>query len=170
MAKEYGVTIISNDIIYKLIDDSVEWIVAKTKEIERQKLESLHMPFKIKILNNCIFRASSPAIIGVEVVSGVLKPGAPLITELGKRVGKVKGIKDKETTLKELKVGESAAISVEDLIIGRHAQENDYLFSFMGEENFRNLKKNADLLSESEKKAMKDLAEVMRKENNLWGI
>lgn len=170
MAKEYGVEIISNDIIYKLVEDSVEWMEKKEKEIKRLKLESLTMPFKIKILSNCIFRASSPAIVGVEVIGGILKPGITLMTDYGKKVGKVKGIKDKDVNLKKLEVGKSAAVSIDDLVIGRHAQEDSFLYSFMGEENFRNLKKAADLLSSDEKNAMRELAEVMRKENSLWGM
>ncbi|MDA3855444.1 MAG: translation initiation factor IF-2 [Candidatus Woesearchaeota archaeon] len=170
MAKEYKVDIISNDIIYKLVEDSVEWMKKKEKEINRLKLENLIMPFKIKILNNCIFRTSSPAIVGIEVMGGTLKSGVTLVTDYGKKVGKIKGIKDKEENLKSLAFGKSAAVSMDDLVIGRHAQEDSVLYSFMGEGNFRNLKKSADLLSSDEKSAMRELAEVMRKENSLWGM
>ena len=170
MAKEAGVTVVSNDIIYKLIDDAKFWIDEKEKEINRLKLENLSMPFKIKILPNCIFRASSPAIVGIEVIGGVLKPGAALVTDYGKKVGRVKSIKDKDETLKELKVGASAAVSIDDLIIGRHAQEDSYLYAFMGESNFRDLKKNIELLSKDEKNSLRNIADIMRKENSLWGM
>lgn len=170
MAKDYKVTIISSDIIYRLVDDSVLWIVEKEKELNRKKLENLSMPFKIKILTNCIFRASSPAIVGVEVLGGTLRAGSPLVTEYGKRVGSVKTIKDRDETLKELKFGKSAAISCDDLIVGRHVQEDSVMYSFMGEENFRNLKKNSDLLTKDEVQTLKELADVMRKENSMWGL
>jgi len=170
MAKKYGVSIVSSDIIYKLVDDSVFWIDEKDKELKRKRIESLSMPFKLKILTNCIFRGSSPAIVGVEVMGGTLRAGAAMVTEYGKRVGSVKSIKDKDDNLKELKFSKSAAISCPDLIVGRHAQEDSILYSFMGEENFRNLKKNVDLLSKDEIKTLKELAEVMRKENSLWGL
>jgi translation initiation factor 5B len=170
MAKKYGVTIISNDIIYKIVEDSINWLENKEKEIQRKKLESLTMPFKIKILKNCIFRSSSPAIIGIEVLAGTLKQGAPLVTEYGKKVGNVKTIKDKDDTLKELKSNCTAAISVENMVIGRHVQEDSILYSFMGEENFRKLKKHKDLLSRDEVQVLKELAEIMRKENSLWGL
>lgn len=170
MAKEYGVTIISNDIIYKLIEDAALWIENKDKELKRKRLESLTMPFKIKILPNCIFRASSPAIVGVEVQGGTLKVGIALVTEYGKRVGHVKSIKDRDDNLKELAFGKSAAVSIDDLVVGRHAQEDSVLYTFMGENNFRELKKNIDLLSKDEISALKEIAEVMRKENSLWGM
>ena len=170
MAKEYGITILSNDIIYKLIEDAKEWIENKEKEIQRKKLDSMIMPVKIKILPNCIFRASSPAVIGVEVLGGTLRQGAVLMNSYGKKVGTVKSIKDGDEYLKELKLGEQAAISVDNLVIGRHAQEDSELFSFMGEENFRLLKKNNDLLSKDEVNAVKEVAEIMRKEDSLWGL
>ena len=170
MAKKYGVTVISNDIIYKLIEDATVWIEEKEKKVNRLKLENLQMPFKIKILPNCIFRASGPAIVGVEVIGGVLKPGAALVTEYGKKVGRVKSIKDKDESLKELKFGKSAAVSIDDLIVGRHAQEDSFLYAFMGEGNFRELKRNAELLSKDEKNSLREIAEIMRKENSLWGM
>ena len=40
----------------------------------------------------------------------------------------------------------------------------------MGEENFRNLKKNSDLLSKDEIIVIKEVAEIMRKEDSLWGL
>ena len=170
MAKEYGVQVFSNDIIYKLIEDSVEWLEEKEKEIQRARLASMTMPFKIKILGGCIFRVSGPAVVGVEVMGGTAVPDIQLMTDSGKKIGKIKSIKDKDETLKELKFGEQAAVSIDDLVIGRHAQEDSELFVFMGEENFRNLKKNADLLSTDEKNALKEIAEIMRKEDTLWGL
>lgn len=170
MSKEYGVTILSNDIIYKLIDDSKDWIEGKEMEIKRERLNSMTMPFKVKILPNCIFRASGPAVIGVEVTGGKAKTSTQLMNDYGKKVGQLKSIKDKDENLKELNHGKSAAISVDDLVIGRHAQEDSVLYSFMGEENFRNLKKNSDLLSKDEINALKEIAEIMRKEDTLWGL
>ena len=82
----------------------------------------------------------------------------------------IKTIKDKDETLKELTLHEQAAVSIDDLIIGRHANENDQLYSFMGEDNFRKLKKNMDLLSKDEIQTLKDIAEIMRKEDTLWGL
>jgi len=170
MAKVYGVEIFSNDIIYKLIEDSAEWIKQKEKEINRKKLDSLTMPYRIKILPNCIFRVSGPAVVGVEVIGGTCKPGVPLMNEFGKKIGNVKGIKDRDESLKTLEFGKQAAVSIDDLTIGRQAQEDSVLYTFMGEENFRQLKKNSELLSKDEKATLREIAEIMRKENSMWGI
>lgn len=170
MAKDYGVKIFSNDIIYKLVEDTLAWLEEKEKEIQRQRIASLTMPFKIKILGGCIFRVSSPAVVGVEVTGGTAVPDIVLMTESGKKIGKIKSIKDKDETLKKLEFGKQAAVSIDDLVIGRNAQEDSDLFVFMGEENFRNLKKNIDLLSTDEKNTLKEIAEIMRKEDTLWGL
>jgi translation initiation factor 5B len=170
MAKEYNVEIISNDIIYKLVEDAKEWIDKKEKEILRQRISELIMPFKVKILKNCIFRASSPAIVGVECLGGVAKKGVTLMTYTGKKVGEIKSFKNNQDSMPELKLKETAAAAIDDLIIGRHAQEDDTLYSFMGESNFRNLKKNIDLLSKDETQTLKEIAEIMRKEDTLWGL
>ncbi|MCA9486105.1 MAG: translation initiation factor IF-2 [Candidatus Woesearchaeota archaeon] len=170
LAKGSGVTVISEDVIYKLVDRAKLWLEEKEKELLRKRLENLVMPFKMKILSNCIFRSSSPAIVGVEVMGGSARSGVPLMTDYAKRVGSVKSFKDKDAFLKELKLHESAAASIDQLIIGRHAQEDDVLYSFMGEENFRNLKRNLDLLSKDEVETLKEIAEIMRKENTLWGL
>jgi translation initiation factor 5B len=170
LSKNYNVTIISSEIIYKLVDDAKLWVDNKNKEILRKRLESLILPFKIKILKNCIFRASGPAIVGVEVLGGTLKRDVQLITEEGKRIGFVKSIKNGEENMQELKQKEQAAVGIDDLIVGRHAQEDTVIYAFMGEENFRALKRNIDLLSKDEVQVLKELAELMRKEDTLWGL
>lgn len=170
MAKEYGVKVISNDIIYKLVDDSTLWLEEKDKELKREAMEGLTMPFKIRILPNCIFRASSPAIVGVEVLGGTSRQLVTVMTDLGKKVGKIKGFKDRDENLKKLEYKKQAAVSIDDMIIGRHAQEDSVLYSFMGEENFRSLKKNTELLTKDEIQTLKEIAEIMRKEDTLWGL
>lgn len=170
MSKKYDVTIISNDIIYKLVEEAQIWLENKDKEIRRKRIENLILPCKIKILPNCIFRTSGPAIVGVEVLAGTVKIGKQFMVDIGRRVGGIKSIKENTDFLQELKVGNSAALSIDNLIVGRHAQEDSILYSFMGEENFRKLKKNTDLLTKQEIETLKEIAEIMRKEDTLWGL
>lgn len=169
MAETSGVTIFSHDIIYKLIEESSEWLENKQKEIDRQILDDMVMPYKIKILPNCIFRVSGPAVVGVEVQHGSCIPGVSLMTKEGKKVGNIKQIKDRDETLAKLEVGGQAAVSMDDVIVGKNAEEGTTFLTFMGEENFRKLKDNKNLLSSDERKCLADIADVMRVENTLWG-
>ncbi len=171
LAEKYKITIIYDDVIYKLVDKTIEWLEEKEKEIKRKKLEELTLPFKIKILEGCIFRTSNPAIIGVECLGGTLKKNVPLITESRKVIPTgVKSIKINNENAQELKSGEKGAVAIDKLIIGRHAEEGTTLYSFFGEDNFRKLKKNIDLLTSEEKAVLKEIAELMRLENPYWGI
>ncbi|MFP4402538.1 MAG: translation initiation factor IF-2 [Candidatus Nanoarchaeia archaeon] len=170
LAKEYEVEVISSDIIYTLLDSAQSWLAKKQQEIEREKLSGLIMPFKIRILPRCIFRASNPAIVGCRVEGGTPTLQKSVMTNMGKKVGKIKSIRDKEDSLSKLEIDKEGAFAIEELIVGRHVEEEDCLYSFMGEENFRELKKNVNLLSSHEKAVMKEIAEIMRKENSLWGV
>lgn len=169
MAEDSGVTVFSHDIIYKLIEDSVLWLENKQKDINRELLNEMTMPFMIKILPNCIFRVSGPAVVGVEVLGGCCVPGVSLMTDDGKKVGNIKTIKDRNDTLKKLEFEAQAAVSMDDVIIGKNAEEGTTFMTFMGEENFRKLKDNKELLSSDERKCLADIADVMRQENTLWG-
>ena len=170
LAKENKIEVFSEKIIYKLIEKATLFIEKKQKEIEMKKVSNLTLPFSFKILENCIFRASSPAIIGVQTTKGKTISNISLMNSNGKKIGKIKSIKDRDKTLNELKLNESAAVSIDDLTIGRGADVNDEIYTFMGEENFRDLKKNKNLLSEDEIDCLKKIATIMRKENKLWGI
>jgi hypothetical protein len=58
---------------------------------------------------------------------------------------------------------------MDDVIVGKNAEEGTTFLTFMGEENFRKLKDNKNLLSSDERACLADIAEVMRQENTLWG-
>ena len=170
LAKKYGITIISNDVIYKLVEDAKVWIEEKEKDILKRTLKSLTLPFRIDILPNCVFRKSNPAIVGVEVKLGVAKVQTKLINGEGRLVGTLRTIKDKDESLKELLCGEQAACGIEGLTIGRGAEEHSNLYSYFSEEEFRTLKRNISLLSSEQKACLREITSIMRKENSLWGI
>nr|WP_272943504.1 translation initiation factor IF-2 [Methanocaldococcus villosus] len=79
--KRYKIKVFLNNIIYKLVEDVVEWIKMEKEREEREKFERLIRPAIVRILPDCIFRQKNPAICGVEVISGTLRVGAPLMRE-----------------------------------------------------------------------------------------
>ncbi|RLE65556.1 MAG: translation initiation factor IF-2, partial [Thermoprotei archaeon] len=88
------------------------------------------LPAKIKILSNYIFRRSNPIIVGVKIISGVIKPGFPLIMENGRRVGEIMQIQEHGKVLKEAIEGMEVAISIRsNMIIGRQIKENEILYT-----------------------------------------
>ena len=56
------------------------------------------------------------------------------------------------------------------VIIGRQINEGDKLYSAIPEEHFRKYKEYKEHLTEDEKNTLKEIAEIMRKGNPVWGI
>ncbi len=163
------VKIITGDIIYKLLDDYTSWIEEKKKSLEAEQLEDLVRPCKLEILPTCIFRQSNPAIVGVHVQIGVLKVGIPLM-KTGRTLTNVKAIQSEGENLNRADQGKEVAVSLPDVMCGRQINGSEILYSAIPEEDFRKLKKLKKYLTESEVQVMKEIAEIMRKDNPVWGI
>jgi translation initiation factor 5B len=164
-----NVKILTGDIIYKLLDDYILWTEEKKKALEAEQIDQLVRPCKVEILQNCIFRQSNPAIVGVYVMVGVLKVGTPLMKN-GKELTTVKSIQEEKENIHKLEQGKQAAVSLPGVTCGRQINEGDIFYSSIPEDDFRKLKKLKKYLSEPEIQVMKDIAEMMRKNNPVWGI
>jgi len=170
MAKKKKIPIIINQVIYKIVEDFEKLHTERKRRLELEEISDLQWPAKIRIMPQYIFRQSGPAIFGAEVIDGKLTPAVELINKDGKVVGRVKKIEEKGKKLDELKKGKEAAVAVEKLTLGRGADGGDFLITNMSESAFRKLKNKKHLLSKSEIQVLKELAEIKRKENDLWGI
>ena len=169
LAKEHNVKIISNDIIYKIVEDFIEFR-KNCENLEKEKFtQEIEHPFKFKILENCIFRKKNPAIIGIECIYGIVKPGKTIINENGEVLGTIKTLEDKGKKLEKISKGEDCAISIPNLSIGKLVDENSFVFSQIRENNFETLKENKDKLSDEEKKCMNEILKIKRKINGNWG-
>ncbi len=169
LANEYKIKILSNDIIYKLVDEAKIYLEEKEKRLETEKLSEIVMPFCCEILHNCIFKNSKPAIVGVEVKQGDMKTNQELINEKGEKVGQIKQIKDKNENLKISKQGSQVAISVDKLVVGKTGDVGTKFYSLMSGHNFKKLKEIKDKLKPEEIECLKSLAEIMRKKDQYWG-
>ncbi|MEM4500102.1 MAG: translation initiation factor IF-2 [Candidatus Woesearchaeota archaeon] len=164
------VIIIEDRIIYHIID-RLKQLQDEIKMKEEMKvLSELANPFKVKVLRNCIFRHSNPAIFGVQVLAGKLKTGRLLMDENGKVLGVIKSIQKDKKNLSEACRFDSVAISVTNAVYGRHFFEDDILYSEISENNFKKLKEFKRFLSEDEIEVLREIAEIKRKENPMWGI
>ncbi len=165
------VKIISSNIIYKILDDYEAYVGEMKKKEEEDKLNSLTRPAKIEFLQNCIFRQSNPAVIGIEVLAGMLKTNVSLVNAAtGKKIGQIKSIQKNKDSVNKCNCKDRVAISIPNLTIGRQAQEGELFLVDIPENDFRELKKWAKILSKEEKEILKELAELKRKDNPVWGI
>lgn len=62
------------------------------------------------------------------------------------------------------------AVSLPKVTVGRQIHEEDILYSAVPEPDFRKLKEFKKTLSEEEKEILKEIADIMRKNNPVWGI
>jgi translation initiation factor 5B len=125
---------------------------------------------KLKILHQYVFRNTSPAIFGVKIEAGKLKQQVHLIDENGEKVGKIKNIESEKKSVPEASEGMEVAVSMPGINFERVMKSKNFLYSDLGESQFRNFKKNKDLLSRNEMKALQELAEIKRKTKADWGI
>jgi translation initiation factor 5B len=164
------VKVLSEEIVYKLIENLEKWQLDKAREIEKEKLLGLSAIFKLEILPKFVFHNSNPAIFGVKVLAGKLKPSSHLINETGEEIGRVKAIQQENKPVGEASSGQEVAVSLPGITFDRQLKDNKFLYSNLIEVQFRAFKKNKELLSGEEIKILQEIAEIKRKEKATWGI
>jgi len=166
---EEKVKLITNDVIYKLIEDFESWRKEKESELEREKLAELALPCKLRALRYC-FRQSKPAIFGVAVLGGIAKTGMTLMNINNKIINKIKAMQSEGKGIEKAKKGSEVAISLPSVTYGRQVKEGDVLYSEISEYQFRKLKESKKLLTPDEIAVLQEIAEIKRKEKSTWGL
>jgi len=156
MARDLKIEIFKNNIIYRLIGDYQKWCSDEKERRESMKLERIIRPVKLRILPGFVFRKRKPAIFGVEILAGVLKPDTPMQKEDGKDVGKIKNIEKEGKIISSAKTGDKVAVSMEEPTIGRQINEGDVLMSVVTKSNVEGLKEIWNRLHEDEKQLLKE--------------
>lgn len=164
------IKIITNDVVYKLIEDLVEWRQEKQKEVEKKRLMGLSTICKIELLPQFVFRNTKPAIFGVRVVGGKLISNLSLIDENDEKIGNVKNIQADQKRVDEAKEGLEVAMSLANVNYERQLKGKKFLYTNLGESQFREFKKNKDLLTGNEMQILREIAELKRKTNPEWGM
>ena len=167
--KNKDVKIISHNVIYKIIEDYEKWIETESKKKEMGILENLPKLCKVRKMGGYVFRQSNPAVVGVEILSGVLKSGTVLMKN-GKKVAEAKTIQLDGENINEAGKGKQVAVAFPNVTIGRQINSEDIMYSFVSENEFRQLKKMKKYLSIDEIQILKEVAEINRKNNAVWGV
>jgi translation initiation factor 5B len=162
--------IIRHEVIYKLIEDLLKFQEEKRNEIKRERIMELATIGKLKILPSFVFRNSNPAIFGIAVEAGKIKPNVPLMDENGNQIARIKSIQENQNQLQEAVHGMEIAISLPGVNFERQLKEINYLYTDMSEQQFRKFKDNKDLLTKDEIQALQKIAEIKRRANNGWGV
>jgi translation initiation factor 5B len=163
------VKIITDDVVYKLIENLMEFRQVRGMEIEKKRLMGLASLCKIKILSQYVFRNTNPAIFGIRVEAGKLMHGVSLIDKQDEKAGRIKNIQSENHSVDEATEGMEVAVSIPGSNFERKLKDKDFLYSDISDTQFRNFKKNKDLLSSSEISALQEIATIKREKNPEWG-
>lgn len=169
LEKTTEVKIFNSDVIYKITEQYEDWYEKEKSKSRSEELKNLTRPCKIYLMPGYVFRQSNPAVLGVEVLGGTLKPGTHLMKE-GKEITEVKSIQEQGKNIPEAEKGKEVAVSFLKVMVGRQINSGDILYSSINEEEFRKLKKLKAFLSNDEINVLKEIAAIKRKTSQMWGI
>jgi len=167
-----GVQIFREKIIYHLIDNYVSWLKIQREAKIELEFEKIVKPAKIRIMEGYVFRRAKPAIVGVEILAGKIKPKYALVRgEDGDEVGEIQQIQEKGKALPEAGKGMQVAISLDKPMVGRHIFEKDVLYVKVPEPNAKALLTTfMDKLTEEEQEALNEYVGLMRKKTPFWAV
>jgi translation initiation factor 5B len=170
-AETTNVHVLKEQIIYHLIDNYLKWLKSQREAELEQEFEKLVKPGKIRIMEGYVFRRAKPAIFGVEILGGQLKPKYALIrAEDGADIGEVQQIQDKGKAVPEAKQGMQVAVSMDKPIVGRHVFEKDTLYVKVSEHDAKALMAtHVDKLSDDEQEVLREYVKIMQKKTPFWG-
>ncbi len=162
--------VLKSPVIYQLIEQLEKFRFEKKREIEARALKDTAQPAKVKVIRGCMFRQSNPCVVGVEVIKGTLTSDTELIKMDGSKVGHVKTVELEKESVKKAEKGKQVAISLPGVTGGRQINEEDILLVDINENEFRTMKRLKKLLTPDQIELLKEIAEIKRKENALWGV
>ena len=148
-AKDKSLTIIQNNVIYRLIEDYDNFVKQQKEKIKLQKLDTITLPAIIKLLPGHVFHASNPAIVGVEVLEGTIKSGYKLQKD-GREIGEIKAVQSENVSIEKASRGERVAVSIEGPTVGRQVKEGDELETVVSKDDVKileelNMKEEVEL-------------------------
>jgi translation initiation factor 5B len=162
-----AVQIFRADVMYRLMDDYRAWLDQKNAALRAESRLAILHPAKIEVLAGYVFRASKPAIVGIRVVAGTVRPGIRLMHPDGSPVGLLKSLRREETPVPEAHEAEELAASIDGGVVGRNLHEGDQLLTDLPEAAARALRSMP--LSPSEREVLDEVIRRRRLENPFWG-
>jgi len=164
------VKVFEGRVIYQLIDQYVEWREEQKRLQEKQRFEHVVMPAKIRLLPDCVFRQSNPAVVGVRVLGGKLRSDVNLIHMDGKKVGHLKTMQLRQESVREADAGLELAISIEGATVGRQVNVGDDLFVDVPERHVKVLEREmVKTLNTSTQEILEEYTTMRRKGDPFWG-
>ena len=164
------VRVFEGKVIYQLIDQYVAWRDEQKRLFEQKKFEHIVMPAKIRLLPDCVFRQSNPAVVGVRVLGGKLRSDVGLIRTDGKKVGHLKTMQMRGESIREAETGQEVAISIEGATVGRQVNVGDDLFVDIPERHVKVLEREMiKSLNVPAREVLAEFTTMRRRADPFWG-
>lgn len=164
------VRVIEGKVIYQLVDKYVTWRDELTRKADQQRFEQVVMPAKLRILPDCVFRQSNPAVVGVRVLGGTLRTDVNLVTLDGRKAGHLKSMQHNQENIREAEAGKEVAISIEGATVGRQIDVNLDLYVDIPERHVKVLEKEMVAhLPISTQEILNEFTSMKRKAEPFWG-
>lgn len=163
-----SVKVFSGDVMYRILEQYEKWKAARIEEIAKQRRVEIVHPAKFEVLRGFVFRSSKPAIVGIKVLAGDLRPGVRVMLGNGTEVAVLKSLQKENDSVKEAPEGSELAASLDGAVMGRTVQEGDILFVALPESAARSLR--GQKLSPSEQLALEEIVKIRRVTHGpFWG-
>lgn len=162
-----GVKVLRGEVMYRLLEEYGAWKTERGQEVDEERRKATIHPAKVQVMPGHIFRSSKPAIVGVKVLAGDLRPPVRLMQKDGSDVGLLRGLQDNNKSVKEATEGMEVAASIDGAVVGRSLAEGDVLYVTLNEEAARSLRKAP--LRPSEKATLEEIVKIHRVRSPFWG-
>ncbi len=162
-AKKHEIKIFRGNVIYKLIEDFNQWVQQKEAERQQAALSQLTLPAMMRFLPGFVFRHNKPAIIGVKVLEGKLRPGVRLMNEKGIIFGRVAAVQVQGKGIEQAAKGQEVAVSIEKGVVGRNLKENKVYYTFIPQKQFPQLAGLCNFFNSDELELIEEIKKLVEK-------
>jgi translation initiation factor 5B len=161
------VRIFKGEVMFHVLEEYTTWRDVRTRELAAERRLTLVHPAKIEVLKGFVFRISKPAIVGVKVLGGTVRPGVRLMRADGTSVGLLKALQQDGESVSEAVESTELAASIDGAVIGRNLHEGDPLYVEIPESAARALKTVP--LSDREREVLEEVVRIHRPTDPFWG-
>ena len=155
------------DVMYRAIEEYVAWRQQRQREVDHARWAELVRPAKFEVLPGYVFRSSKPAIVGIRVLGGVLRPGVRLLRSDGSELGLLKSLQRESEGVSEAPEGAELAASIDGAVVGRNLKEGEVLWVSLPEAAARALKDQP--LTANERTILDEVVRMRRSVHPFWG-
>lgn len=167
-AGERSLTILQSDVIYTLLEQHEKWRDEAKRAKDRAERQDFTHPGTVKYLEGYTFRQSNPAVVGMRVLAGQLKPGQKLLRDDGRVLGPIKSIQADGKPIPVAHQGQEIAVAVMGATVGRQMKEGEVYFVELTGGEAKKLFFMSKL-STDEREALEAVARIKRRTERFWG-